>query len=280
MADMNHMDDIRIRENIRDDVREDFRDNNKDKKVIELYSIDLLHIVRALWHRAWVIILACIIFGGAFFSYAYFGISPKYSSSVMLYVNNGTFNVGDIGLSISASQLSAAQSLAKTYTVLLKNRTTLQMVADKDGLDYTWRELYNMISASPVDETEVLSITVTCEDPYHAQRIAEEISIIFPERIRDIIDGSTMQVVDYAEVNLNKVSPSISRYTAVGMIVGLLLSVAVLSLIALRDNTIHDEEFITENYDYPILARIPNLYDSGAKKGKYYSATNATKKKE
>ena len=236
----------------------------------EVYSIDILHIVRSLWHRAWIIVLACIICGGAGFSYSYFGIAPSYSSSIMLYVNNGVFSVGDIGLSISASQLSAAQSLTKTYSVLLKNRTTLERVVEKVGLDYDWKELNSMISASPVSETEVMRITVTCGEPNHAERIANGIAEVLPGRISEIIEGSNMEVVDYAVANPQKVAPSISRYTAMGMILGVFISVLILSIVALMDNTIHDDDYITENFDYPILAKVPNLLDTGSKKHNYY----------
>ena len=46
-------------------------------------------------------------------------------------------------------------------------------------------------------------------------------------------------------------------------------------ILALLDDTIHDEEYILKNYDYPILARIPDLVNSGGKKyGYYYKRSN------
>jgi hypothetical protein len=36
------------------------------------------------------------------------------------------------------------------------------------------------------------------------------------------------------------------------------------------DNTIHDEEYVINTYGLPILAKVPNLMDSGSKKYGYY----------
>jgi hypothetical protein len=50
--------------------------------------------------------------------------------------------------------------------------------------------------------------------------------------------------------------------------------VVVLAVVAFMDNTIHDEEYILQTYDYPILAKIPNLLESGNKRYGYYYAKN------
>ena len=115
-------------------------------------------------------------------------------------------------------------------------------------------------------------MTVTAEDPEEAARIANCIAEILPQRIDEIIDGATMEVVDYAVPEYQKISPSITRYTAVGFLLGLLLSVIALVIVAMMDDTIHDEEYVLRTYDYPILAKVPDLLDSGSKRyGYYYS---------
>jgi capsular polysaccharide biosynthesis protein len=238
--------------------------NNK-----EYYSIDLIHIVKSLWRRVWIIVLSGVLAGVIGFSVAAFGITPKYSSSIMLYVNSSAISMDDF-ISITPSQLSAAQSLVKTYIVLLKNRTTLEKVIDKADVSYTYEELEDMIDASSVNETEIMRVTVTSEDPYEAAKIVNAIAEVLPRRVSDIIDGSSMEVVDAGTVNLKKVSPSITGFTAIGMLAGIVLSVLVLVLLELLDDTIRDEEYILQNYDYPILAKIPDLLSSDSKPYEYY----------
>ncbi len=240
-------------------------ENNKD-----YYVVDIMHIVKTVWYKIWVVVVASIVTAAIGFSAAAFMITPTYSSSIMLYVNNSSFSAGDLGFSITASQITAAQSLAKTYTVMLKNRTTLQRLITEIGVDYDWKTVYNMIDASSVDDTEIIRVTVTCENPYEAEKIANGIAKVLPQRISEIIEGASMEVVDSAVAVTEKVAPSITKYTIVGFLIGAVLSVLVIVVMALMDKTIHDEEYVINTYNYPILAKIPNLLEINTKKRGYY----------
>lgn len=237
----------------------------------EYYTIDVLHIVRMLWKRIWLIVVSALLTAVVGFSIAMFAIAPTYSSSVKLYVNNNAFSLGNASFSISASELSAAQSLVRTYGDILDSRSTLERVIEKAGVDCTWKELSGMIEYAPSNNTEIMRVTVTCEDPYEASIIANTIAEVLPIRISEIIEGATMEVVDSAIPDLEKVGPSVTRYTAVGLLLGVLLSVAVIAVIALMDGAIHDEEYVLRTYESPILARIPNLLEDGHKSYSYYS---------
>ncbi len=248
------------------------RDNmeNTERPIKEYYTIDLLHIVKMLWKRVWAIALVGIITAVAGFCIASFAIAPKYASSVMLYVNNSSLSLGNTNFSISSSEITAAQSLVKTYIVMLKNRTTLNDVIEQTNVDYTYEELYHMIEASAVNDTEVLKVTVTGEDPYEAARIVNCIAEVLPERISEIIEGSSMAVVDLGVVNTQKVSPSITKYTAAGLALGVFLSALIIVIFAMLDDTIHDDDYVINTYNYPILAKIPDLVNSGNKPYGYY----------
>ena len=61
-------------------------------------------------------------------------ITPKYQATASMYVNNSSFSLGLERFSISASELSASNSLVNTYIFILKSRTTLEEVIAKAGL--------------------------------------------------------------------------------------------------------------------------------------------------
>lgn len=237
----------------------------------EYYVIDIVHIVKVLWRRLWLIALTGILTAVIGFSVSAFGIAPKYSSSIMLYVNNSSFSLGNTSFSISSSEITAAQSLVKTYGEILNNRTTFERIIDKAKVDYDYQELRDMIEAAPSNETEIMRVTVTAKDPYEAAKIANCIAEVLPVRISEIIDGASMEVVDSAVPNLDKISPSITKYTALGFVLGVFLIVCILVVIAMLDDTVHDEEYILKTYDYPILAKIPNLLEVNAKQYGYYN---------
>jgi len=237
----------------------------------EYYTIDVLHIIKSLWRRAWVVVLCSFLAGIIGFLVSSFGIAPTYSSYVKLYVNNSSFSLGNTSFSISSSELMAAQSLVRTYGEILDSRSTFELVIKEAGVDYTWKELADMVKYTPSNDTEIMLVTVTCNDPYEACKIAETISKVLPIRISEIIDGASMEIVDSAFADTEKIAPSITKFTAVGLILGFLISVIVLIIIALMDDTIHDEEYILRTYDYPILGKVPDLVNVNGKSYRYYS---------
>lgn len=245
----------------------------------EYYAVDLRHIFKTLWHRAWVIVLSGLVVAAIGFSIASFVIPAKYSSSVMLYVNNSSISVGGVGFNITSSEITAAQSLVKTYSEILNNRTTLERVIEKTGTNYTYQELYQMLESGPSNDTEIMKVTVTHTDPYEASKLANGIAEVLPVRISEIIDGASMEVVDSAIPVKIKVSPNITQYTALGLIIGVLVSVVVLAVSAMIDDRIHNEEYVLQTYDYPILAKVPDLLSANSKSYSYYKnyKSNSTK---
>ena len=221
------------------------------KAAREYYTIDLLHIVKTLWQKIWLIVLSGVIAAGIGFSVSAFMIEPEYSASIMLYINNSSFSLGNTSFSISSSEITAAQSLVKTYGEILNNRTTLERVIEKADVPYTYKQLKSKIQSGQSNNTEIMRVDVTTNDPYEAAKIANCIAEVLPVRISEIIDGASMEVVDAAVPNLEKVSPSITQYTAIGLILGVFISVCVFAVGALMDDTIHDEEYILQNT--PIL---------------------------
>ncbi len=235
----------------------------QEKNIDEYHVIDVIHIAKALWKRIWIIVLSGLWTGVIGFLIAVFLIAPTYSSHVKLYVNNSSFSLGNTSFSISASELTAAQGLVKTYGNILDSRSTYERVIEKAEVNYTWKELSKMVRYSPSNGTEIMMVTVTCEDPYEASKIANTIAEVLPARISEIIDGASMEIVDPAIPELQKVAPSITRYTVIGFILGVLISAVVIIISALLDDAIHDEEYLFRTYDYPILGKVPNLLNVG-----------------
>lgn len=244
------------------------KEKQQNKK--DYYVVDLQHICRSLLHRAWIIILAGLLAGAAALSVATFLIEPTYSSSVMLYVNNtGNSESNSI---VSSSQIVAAQNLVKTYSVILKSRATLQEIIGEADLPYTTAQLSEMITSSAANDTEVLRVTVTTTDPQEACDIANVIAKVLPEQAPKIINGADVRAVDYAVPNNKQVAPSPLKYTVLGVLAGALISALVLACIAAADDRIHDEDYVFQAYDYPILAKVPNLTERPSKRHYgYYS---------
>ncbi len=241
------------------------------RKTEEVIEIDILRLVKAVWQKIWAVILAAIIFGCATFGFTYVFIEPTYEARTLLYVNNSNFSVGNTSFNISTSSLSAAQELVNTYIVILKARTSLNEIIEYAELDRSYIELQNMISAAPVNSTEIFEVVVTSTNPAESERIANAIATLLPKRIAEIVDGSSVRVVDYAIVPTSRSGPSYTRNTFIGVIMGIFISVALIVIKELFDVFVREEQYLSQTYPYPILAAIPNMRNS--KSNSYYTSS-------
>lgn len=228
-----------------------------DRQKEEYIEIDLSRILNAMWHKAWAIILAMVLTGGAAFSYAYFCVPARYQASALMYVNNSSFSLG--GTSISLSDLSASKTLVNSYIEILKTRQTMGDVIEQSKVPYSCEELAGMVSAASVNATEIFKISVTAPDPEEAALIANTIVEVLPDKISDIIAGSSVRVVDYAVVPMAKASPNLTAYAMAGAALGFVLSCLALFLKELLDDQIYDEEYLLQTYGLPVLAVVPEL---------------------
>lgn len=239
------------------------------KKREEAVEIDILKLARAVLKNIWAVILAAVIGGGAAFGYTYVMIEPTYEASALMYVNNSNISVGGASVSISSSSLVAAQELVNTYIVILKARTTINEVIEYADVDKSYSQVKGMLAAAPVNETEIFEVVVTSTDPDEAEKIANAVTKVLPERIADIVDGSNVRIVDYAVRPSSRSGPSYSRNTMLGLLAGIALSGLVIVIREMYDVFIREEEYLTETYDIPVLAAIPDSSDRGAGSYKY-----------
>ena len=195
-----------------------------------------------------------------------------------MYVNSSNISVGGTKVSISQSELSAAQTLVDTYIVILNTRTTLEDVIEQTGVSYDYEELKEMITAEAVNGTEVFSIQVVSKSPSEAEKLANAIARILPEKIASIVEGSSARIVDYAVVPAEKESPSLMKNTAIGMILGFVLACGIVVVVELMDDQIHDSDYLTQTYDIPVLAVIPDLLSTKSTNDYYKSAEQRVQK--
>ncbi len=241
------------------------------QKERDMIEIDLLKLVLILWRKAWAIVLAMIVMGGIAFGVTYNFIEPEYQASVKVYVNNTNQN----NSTMTQSDVTLQRTLVKTYIVTLKSRTTLNEVIKQANLPYDYEELSGMISADAVDSTEVFEVTVVSKDAKEAAEIANTIAEVLPTRISEIIESSSVKILDYAIINNEPVSPSYIKNVAIGALAGAVVAVALIFLQFVLDNKIHSEEYLIEHYKYPILAVIPDL--TATSKNKYYKRKTPSK---
>lgn len=240
-----------------------------ERKMNDEIEIDIQRLVGAVLNKAWLIALVAVLAAAVSFVYTYFLVSPLYQSSVMFYVNNSTIDLSNASLSVSAGDISASRGLVDTYIVILDTRETLNDVIDYAGVDRTYEEVKGMIAAEAVNETEIFKVVVTSTDPAEAEALANSVAYNLPKRINTIIDGTSTEIVDSAVFPTTPISPSYTKNTMLGFLVGLVLSIACVVLMDLMDVTIRTEEDIAQSCKHPVLASVPDM-QIHSKGGSYY----------
>ena len=222
----------------------------------ESREIDLLQMASALVKKWWVIAVATVLAGIIAFGYTRLGITPKYEATAMFYVNNSS-----ISGKISLPDLNMARDCVASCGVILGTRLTLEEVIREGNFNYTYEQLNKMIDSQAVNGTEIFSVTVTSSEPQEACDIANTIASVLPQKVADAMDGVKVKVIDYAVVPQTKSSPSTSKNTVLGMLIGFVLSAGVIILLEMFNDTINSEEWLVTTYgdEIPLLSVVPDV---------------------
>lgn len=76
----------------------------------------------------------------------------------------------------TSQDIWTAQSLAETYAQLIRRQPIVEGAINALGLDMNWEALAGRVSASLIEGTQLLEITVLDTDPQRAKAIADEIA--------------------------------------------------------------------------------------------------------
>lgn len=216
-------------------------------------EIDLKQLFYLLHSNLKIIILITILVGMITFLVSSYLITPEYSSTVKLYVNNKTIVNTE---SLTTSDISAAQQLVGTYVAIIESDLVLNDVIERAGVDYSPEQIRQMMTAGSINNTEVFYVTIQGENSMECAEIADEIAKISPTKIAEIVEGSSVRILDRAKVNNKSVYPNVGLNTAIGFLLGFVIICLVIIVSDLLDTKIKVEEDIEAITDIPIIGFI------------------------
>ena len=230
-------------------------------------EIDLKELFDIFWKKKIQIFLVVIIFMvvGAVYSY---GLKvPKYTASTTLVLAMSETKEKKDDESITEREVTLNSQLVSTYSELVKSKNILRQVIKNLGIDDNAENLRNAVKVTSVEDTELIKIAVTHENPTYASKVANEIAKVFSEKINEIYNINNITIVDEAETpevpsNINHI-----KDIALFAIIGLVLSAAYVFILNMLDNTIKSAEDIENNYNIPVLVTIPLIESFNNEKG-------------
>ena len=232
-------------------------------------EIDIIPILKALWSKLWLLILVGVIFAGLAFGATKLLVKPTYRCGFTAYVNNQHAQLSKD--SLTSSDLNAAKQLVETYVRIVRSNRILTAAAESISLDRPYSKLQNRVTADVQGETEIIDVHVENQDPQLAYDLANAIATVAPQHMSDIVEGSSMKIIDYPVYNTKRYKPSYIKYSLLGFLFGVLLIAVFVIIRFVKDDTVRSESDVEQRFGLPILGVLPDNSSSGRSKDGYYS---------
>ena len=219
-----------------------------------------------LQHIKLIIVITLI---GALLAFLYvtYMVTPIYSTSALILVQNGSsFEVNNSGSNtttlngekVNMSDISSSQMLANTCATLFTVDPDMKSIISGAS-----------VSISTVEDSYFLRITSTSSDPHTAANIANLVANTAPDVFKKYFgDAGKVDTVDEASVPSSPSSPDKKRYVLIGALIGLVISLAISFLIEIIDTTIKPGDDLYKQYDIPVFAEILDFDTEGGVKKK------------
>lgn len=230
-------------------------------------EIDLKELFEIFWHKKAQIILIILIFMVIGIIYTVGFVTPMYSSSTTLVLAGTASSTEEQSQNtITTADLSINSQLVSTYSELVKSNNILGQVISNLGINIDAEELRQNVEVTSVEDTELIEITVSDQNPEYAARIANEIASVFEERIaKEIYNINNVHIVDEAVVETEPSNVNHAKDIVIFAFIGVVVAVMYVLIANMLDTTVKTQEDIEKSIKIPVLASIP-LYDMDMEK--------------
>ena len=215
-----------------------------------------------------LIIIVTLLGGVLAFVYVTYFVTPMYSTSALILVQNGSTFESDIssggnnktlsGEKVNMNDISSSQMLANTCSTLFTVDPDMKSIIS--GAD---------ISISVVEDSYFLRISSTSSDPHTAANIANLVANTAPQVFKKYFgDAGKVDTVEEASVPSKPSSPDKMKFVIIGLLVGLVLSLVISFLLEIVDTTIKPGDDLYKQYDVPVFAEIVDFESEGGARKK------------
>ena len=222
----------------------------------EKFEIDVFQLVKVLWKRKFLIVLAALVAGLAAFAYSSFVIQPQYTSTTRIYVVNR--NQADKP-GLTNQDLQAGSYLVKDYREIILSQDVLEKVVADQNLAMDAKTLGRKVSVTVPADTRIVSISVRDGKPEEASRIANALREVAAQKIISVTRVSDVTTLEEARPATSPSSPNIRRNTMMATIAGVGFVTVIVLLVELLDDRVKRPEDIEEVMHLSLLGVIPNL---------------------
>ena len=225
-------------------------------------EIDLTQIFEIIKDKLILFILICMVCCTIALCVTKFLMKKEYTATAKLIVVQKSDSVS-AQQNYTYSDLQLAQKLAATYSQIIMSEAISDPVISNldlyDKYEIDSEKYGKIVKVSSANNTEVMNIEVTTNDPQLSAEIANEVVDVFEEKIYDIMQIENVTTLTDAKIPEKKSGPSALKNTAIGGVIGLLICAAIVVLQLFTDTKVKTEEEVKKIFDYPIIGSIPDF---------------------
>ena len=208
-----------------------------------------------------VIFLTTVLFMVLSVTYTKLIVTPMYESSTkIILVNSDEDNKEDKEQQLTTSDLALNQKLVSTYSEIIKSRKVVDRVIANLGLeDIKYKELSENITVSPVEDSEVINISVKDKNRNVATAVANTLVTEFSAEVKDIYKIENVKQVDKAVPSEEPFNVSLVKNLIIFAAIGFVLSYGIAFLVEYFKTTVSTTEEIEKIVGTAVLGIVPDL---------------------
>ena len=229
-------------------------------------ELDLKELFQIFWEKKVQIALIVAIFAiiGVIYSVGF--VKPKYKAKTSLILATNSSSQTNAG-SITTTDVTLNSKLVSTYIKLVKSDKVVRNVISNLALDMDEEELKNSVSVTTTNDTEFIEISVENADPVLATKIANEVSKVLIENVKEFYKAENVHVVDLAEIpqapyNVNHVKDAV-----IFAFIGIVVAVLYVLVLNMLDTSVKSEDDIEKITGLRVLVSL-TLYETNTPRNK------------
>lgn len=154
-----------------------------------------------------------------------------------------------------------------TYSEIAKNKSVLRKVKTKFDLQESVEALAKLVTISPVDSTELISLTYKNSDPQLAAMVTNEIANEFMDKVVQVMRVRNVSVVEKAQVPVQPLPKKRLLILFASVVLGLAAGTGMAFVMEFLHKKLRKPSEIQSILGAPMIGMIPDLEDVITQKG-------------
>ncbi|MFG6149962.1 YveK family protein [Halobacillus sp. B23F22_1] len=184
--------------------------------------------------RIWIVFAMIIVCTGAAYAYSYLNNTPVYETSTRIILSTEDQNMN-------------------TLMVMIKDPIIMDQVKKELDLPQSSSSIASQIEVNRLEDSEVIQISVTANDPKAAASIANKTAAVYKNEIVNILEFKHVQLLSKAEVNPYPINEFQDRNLMIAAVFGLIAGIGLIFLLDTLDGSVKSREEVEDFLGIPVI---------------------------